>query len=680
MTKRNSSFADFDRVETISAGEYIPSLDALLYASNGWDDASGKRASRVLLRFMADGTQRILTAGGGGEGSPRLSPDGARVMFVSSVPGAGRQAYTCNLDGGDLQKITNMRFGVVDPIWSPDGSMVAFASMCSDKMDEDWLQTMPDPVQEAEYARERAKQPVIIEDFGYKFDGLGFNQPENMHLFVAPSDGSAPARRITSGPASFMHHIWAPNSQRVLCLSNLYCDKENAIAKDLLSFDINGGEALRLTKDIQLVSYPNPVRPVFTPDGKYVIVGVLNEITDSGNGYPASMLHRVAADGSELTCICQSTDECFDCVMFPYNAHAGSGLEKVRVSSDGQYAMFAAGSNGECRIFRVPIYGDTHVPETLVRMRGAYVGMGQPQNGMVLVSRTESSRPEGYYLMEEETGRIVRQLVQSNEKLLNEVAYSDVQDFFFETLDGDSRVHGFCMPPQNAQPGKKYPTIVYVHGGPHPFYTYAFDHEYQCFAGEGFGVIFCNPRGSSGYGDSHRRLRYAMSGEAYTDILQFVSEACDKMDWIDPDRLGFTGGSYGGYMTNYTAARSSKFKAYITQRSVTSDLISHASSDMQGSARGYGSFEELMVDKIKSSVIIGMERVNAPFLIMHGDEDLRCPVEGAHQMFVALKDTHPDDFPIEMVIYPHLAHDQPTQPTQRRHYYRTMVDWFAKYL
>jgi dipeptidyl aminopeptidase/acylaminoacyl peptidase len=171
-----------------------------------------------------------------------------------------------------------------------------------------------------------------------------------------------------------------------------------------------------------------------------------------------------------------------------------------------------------------------------------------------------------------------------------------------------------------------------------------------------------------------------MDGSAYTDIMQFVNEACRKYDWIDEDRLGFTGGSYGGYMTNYTATRAKKFKAYITQRSIVNELIGYASSDMQGDSSAYPNFEEFMVHEVEKSVVCGMEKVNAPFLIMHGMEDLRCPVEGAHQLFVALKDTHPEDFPIKMVLYPHCNHDQPSQPKQRQHYYKTMLDWFKKYL
>ena len=133
-------------------------------------------------------------------------------------------------------------------------------------------------------------------------------------------------------------------------------------------------------------------------------------------------------------------------------------------------------------------------------------------------------------------------------------------------------------------------------------------------------------------------------------------------------------------MTNYAATRCSRFKAYITQRSIANELISYASSDMQGQSSEFADFGSFMDHQIDRSVICGMEKVNAPFLILHGQDDLRCPVEGAHQLFVALKDSHPEDFPVKMVIYPHVSHNQPQESRQRAHYYQTMLDWFIKYL
>lgn len=147
----------------------------------------------------------------------------------------------------------------------------------------------------------------------------------------------------------------------------------------------------------------------------------------------------------------------------------------------------------------------------------------------------------------------------------------------------------------------------------------------------------------------------------------------------DKDRVGVTGGSYGGYMTNYMATHSKRFKAYVTQRSISNELIAYANSDMQGQSTDYKSYEDFMVDKLKESAVSYAERVDKPILILHGTQDYRTPIEGAHQFYVAIKDLHPD-LPVKMVIYPHTGHEQPSDPRLLKHYYHEMAEWFKRYL
>ena len=231
--------------------------------------------------------------------------------------------------------------------------------------------------------------------------------------------------------------------------------------------------------------------------------------------------------------------------------------------------------------------------------------------------------------------------------------------------------------PESVQ--KKYPAILYIHGGPHPFYTYGLTMEFQMLAAKGFAVLYCNPRGSSGYGWTHENYQRSIDGSAYYDLLQFVDEACRRFDMIDEQRIGVTGGSYGGYMTNYMATHAKRFKAYVTQRSISNELIMYANSDMQGKSTDYKSYEDFMVAKLKESAVSYAERVDKPILILHGMDDYRTPIEGAHQFYVAIKDLHPD-LPVKMVAYPHTGHEQPTDPRLLKHYYHEMILWFEKYL
>lgn len=193
-------------------------------------------------------------------------------------------------------------------------------------------------------------------------------------------------------------------------------------------------------------------------------------------------------------------------------------------------------------------------------------------------------------------------------------------------------------------------------------------------------MIFCNPRGGSGYGWAHNNY----TGEdldrvATMDLLQFVQECARRYDWMDAERVGVTGGSYGGYMTNYLAVHTKRFKAYVTQRSVSNNMISAVSADLHASSKKYESYEEFMMQQLRTSPIAYAENIDRPLLILHGADDLRTPVEGAHQLFTAVKDIHPD-LPVKMILFPHTSHGQPDDPTQAKIYYREMVEWFGKYL
>lgn len=656
MSKRLSQFEDFAAFRRFTGADYLADKNLVAYAGD-----------RLMLRSLSGGGEEQITAGGRGEGNPRFRPDGGKLLFVSSTQ-AGRQIYTYDLASKQVRQVTSMKTPVLDPIWSPDGSKILFASPSGGG---------------GQPARAHSDEAVVIENFNYKFDGSGFHTPDShMHLYIADAE-TGETVRVTEGDFDYMHHNWSADGKSVICCSGRFRPKSESIGMDLLLIRAEErGEVTRLTQDLWIVSYPNPLRPVATPDGKYIITGCLNmpkTLPDMERlTYPEVYLYRIAVDGSGYERIFQPSGECYQCVQFPYNAFCGWGFDKLQLADGGESVLFLAGWQGECRLYRLPVSGGC--AQTLVSGKQAINGISRVQDGRALLALSGPTRPEWYEVLDLAAGSRTDTGIQSCPGLLADtVAYSQPEDIYIDTLDGDSRVHGWVMPPQNLDPAKKYPAILYVHGGPQPFYTYGFTLEHQCFAGAGFAVITCNARGSSSYGWNHQDIEKAYDGRAYMDLLQIVEEACRRFPWIDRDRIGVTGGSYGGYMVNYMAAHCKRFKAYITQRSISNELISYASSDMQGSSKGYSSFEAFMVSKLKASPVSYAERIDRPLLILHGMDDLRTPVEGAHQLFVAVKDTHPD-LPVRMVLYPHLAHDQPSHPRQRLHYYREMVEWFQKYL
>jgi dipeptidyl aminopeptidase/acylaminoacyl peptidase len=166
-----------------------------------------------------------------------------------------------------------------------------------------------------------------------------------------------------------------------------------------------------------------------------------------------------------------------------------------------------------------------------------------------------------------------------------------------------------------------------------------------------------------------------------TDLLQFTQEAVRAFQWIDGDRLGVTGGSYGGYMTNWITGHSKRFKAAVTQRSIANQAVQYASSDMAGSSKEFASFQDFLVDAVERSPVAYAEKIDIPLLILHSLQDMRCPVEHAHQLFTAVKDTHPG-LAVRMVLFPNNNHGITTGGNmyQRIRHYDEMIGWFVKYL
>ena len=683
---RLPEFEDCRDLEQLNGGDYFPQKELVCYASN--------HTNGIVIKNLKTNESVTVTAGGTGEGGPSFSPDGDKILFVSSKKGVGRQAFVYEIKSKSITQITHVKGAVMEPQWSPDGTKVLFSVITSGASQNASNSSDASNASNAASASSSAASAtqeqfvhdddaVATENFGYKFDGMGFIRPDtHWHLFAASADGTSETQ-LTDGEYDYLHAAWAPDSKKIVCVSNRFRKRQEGIGYDLLLIDVDKepGKLRKLTEGYWLVSYPNPVRPVFTPDGKSVIAVVLNpEYADdeSEMGYPEGYLYRFDVCDGKATPIFIQDDNCYQCVQFPYNAGCGRGMDKLQIDESGRYVYFVSGFKGQGNLYRLDLEGDGHAK---LFWGGKQVchGISKVRNGRIMAAAAKSTVPEFYAVLDAKTGELLDTAVQSAQKLLDEVKLSEPEDFFFSTLDGESHVHGFVMMPHDAKKDEKYPAILYIHGGPHPFYTYGLTMEFQMLAAKGFAVLYCNPRGSSGYGWTHENYQRSIDGSAYYDLLQFVDEACRRFDMIDEQRIGVTGGSYGGYMTNYMATHAKRFKAYVTQRSISNELIMYANSDMQGKSTDYKSYEDFMVAKLKESAVSYAERVDKPILILHGMDDYRTPIEGAHQFYVAIKDLHPD-LPVKMVAYPHTGHEQPTDPRLLKHYYHEMILWFEKYL
>jgi len=679
MNKRMPVFEDLYRYRFVSTPDFCAVRGLFAYVTARADKEQHRYVQQVIVRGLEGGEPRVISAGGWEELNPRFSPDGGRLLFLSNASGES-QVWIADLETGAVRRLTNMRHGVSSPLWSPRGDKIAFLSACLPDEERDRLQEPMSAVEKAQQADGRKKQPWVVTDFGYKSDAaMGFAGPSGtLHLWVMGIDDEK-AACLTDGDRSHVMPCWSPDGSSLVFASSRARERKDFLGMDLFGVPADGGEIRRLTEGMDIAFYPRPFVPRFTPDGKTIIAGGLVMKDDN---LPPTQLFRIPAEGGEAVRISPDDMPCDGATLFLYNGDGyGGTYETAQVSSDGKYVFFISGWQGCGNIYRVNIEGETHTVEPVTTHQGYYDSIGAPSGGKMICVRGDMLHCSEVWLLDEDTHAEVC-LTDSN-PWMEEVAFSPMEELWIDTLDGKSRVQGWVVRPQEAQPGEKYPAVLYIPGGPSPFYGYALTYEHQVMAAQGGGVMLANPRGSTGYGAEHARTESAMDGSAYTDLLQFVDEAVKRCGWIDGSRLGVCGGSYGGYMTNWMAGHCRRFKAAASHRSIANDLIGYASSDMAGfmSSKAYESFTDFMIDKLKGSPVTYSDAIDIPFLILHSTGDMRCPVENAHQLFTAIKDQHPD-LPVRMVLFPKSNHNLTMRGPMylRIRHYEENLNWFRKYL
>jgi dipeptidyl aminopeptidase/acylaminoacyl peptidase len=679
MTKRTPITQDFYQYKFVSTPDLCAQKDLFAYVIAYAEKGQDRYKQEIIVRDLDGGNTRKISAGGWEELNPRFSPDGNSLMFLSNAS-RENQVWIADLATGATRRLTNMRYGTSSPHWSPLGDKIAFLSPCPPDTGKDLLQTPASAEEKAKEASEKKRQPWVVTDFGYKSDpAMGFAKPEgSMHLWVMGINDEK-ALCLTDGDCSHVMPVWSPDGKTLLFASSRAREKKEFLGMDLFSVPAEGGEIKRLTDAMSIAYYPTPFIPRFTPDGKYIIAGGL---VMTGEDLPPTWLFRIPAEGGEAVRIFPDDAPCDGATLFMYNGDGyGKKYETAQVSSDGKYVYFISGWHGCGNIYRVNLEGEPCVVEQVTKNEGYYDSMGAPANGKMICLRGDMQTCSEVWMLDETTHEETR--LTENNPWMAEVLLSPMEGLWIDTLDGKSRVQGWVIKPQNAKAGEKYPAVLYIHGGPTPFYGYALSYEHQALAGQGIGVILVNPRGSTGYGVEHARTAQANDGTAYYDLLQFVEEAVKRFDWIDGNRLGVCGGSYGGYRTNWMAGHSKRFKAAASHRSIANDLIEYASSDMAGyaSSKSHESFTDFMIDQLKSSPVTYADTIDIPFLILHSTGDMRCPVEHAHQLFTAIKDQHPN-LPVRMVLFPKSNHNLTMSGLMylRIIHYDENINWFKKYL
>jgi dipeptidyl aminopeptidase/acylaminoacyl peptidase len=627
-------------------------------------------ASLWLVPADGSAAPRVLTSGTR-DSSPRWSPDGKAIAFVRSPEKDGKpqppQIFLLALDGGEARAVTDLARGAGAPLWSPDGKRIAFSST----MRPDDTATPAPPKSDVR----------VITSAVYRANGGGWNDPDRQsHIWVTEVKAGgeiAKATQLTSGRYSEGGHAWSPDGSKIYFTSTRvdepYFFQSDS---DLYSVSAGGGDISKVASINGSIGGPRP-----SPDGKWIAFnGTLYGAAE--RSYDQSDLFVAAADGSgsprNLT-----VKYDFDIgggVGGDQRAPRGGGAGGAIWSADGKSIITVAGEQGSANLIRIdvatgtvtPVYQGAHTVQAYTatpdaRTIAAVTSTGTNINDLVVLDTTAASS--------------AKQITRVNDALFKTIKLSEPEEVSWTSFDG-RKIQGWVLHPPDFDKSKQYPFILEIHGGPHSAYGNVFTHEFHWMAAKGYVVLFPNPRGSSNYGQEFGNvIQYHYPGDDYKDLMAGV-DMMVKRGYIDQKRMGVTGGSGGGLLTNWAITQTNRFAAAVSMRSIadwagfwyTADFTQYTPSWFRKAPW------EDPADFVARSPITHVANVKTPTMFIDGDDDLRTPPsDGGEMMFRALKYLK---IPTVMVRFPGETHElsRSGKPKHRVERLQHILGWFDKYL
>lgn len=604
------------------------------------EDDAGE--SRIRLTPFAGGESWALTRPGRSASHPRFSPDGARLAFLSEAEGGRTQIWTIPLSGGEAATLSALPAGVSSFAWAPDGS--ALVVVASD----------PDP-EAPEAGEEAAPKPLVIDRRQFKRDGQGYLGERRQHLYLVHAD-SGEHRQLTGGPYDDRSPVFSPDSAEIVFVSVRPPGGGDADASGNSDLFLIPREATPETEPVRLTSNPGPDRsPVFSPDGRW--------IAHTGNRKPELIWYAT----DHLFALDRSTDE-----VVHLAAALDRNLSSPHFTADSSRVLAVLEDGGNRAVASFAVAADAE-PERVVAGERDARSLEVRAGRRVAVSSTPDRPAE---VIGWEPGGEIRRLTNENDALLAGIEIAPVERISFPSAGG-ATVQGFVTQPPDFEAGKRYPTILWIHGGPVAQFSTAFQPIWQLFAANGYVVVAANPRGSSGRGEDYARAIWADWGNLdYEDVNAAVDRVIE-LGYADPDRLGVGGWSYGGILTNYVITKTTRFRAAISGSSETDYRAAYGNDHYQLQWElelGLPWENPELYDRL--SPISQVERVETPTLVLCGEKDWNVPLSQSENLYQSLRRL---GVPTRLVIYPGQGHGI-RRPSFQKDRYERYLDWFDRFL